>query len=133
MAKRNDFWVYRLSKWWKGFKYISDVKNKIKRKSLKKKKYFLYWDLLNKCIGEKKIEIQKNQLNITSKPSENGETQLSVSDGTNETFELWKENKYIVYSSQSPLTYINEKYLGYQERQKLVDLIEEFSTLFKNY
>jgi hypothetical protein len=117
----------------KVLKYISDVKNKIKRKSLKKKNYFIYWDLLNKCIGEKKIEIQKNQLNITSKPSENGETQLSVSDGTNETFELWKENKYIVYSSQSPLTYINEKYPGYQERQKLVDLIEEFSTLFKNY
>lgn len=115
-------------------KYTADVKNKIKRKSLKKKNYFVYWDVLNKCIREKKFEIQKNQLNITSKPSENGVTQhLSVSDGTNETFELWQENKYIVYSSQSPLTYINEKYLGYQERQKLVDLIEEFSTLFKNY
>lgn len=127
----SEFIVYQTDG--KVLKYISDVKNKIKRKSLKKKKYFLYWDLLNKCIGEKKFEIQKNQLNITSKPSENGETQLSVSDGTNETFELWQENKYIVYSSQSPQTYINEKYLGYQERQKLVDLIEEFSTLFKNY
>ena len=41
----------------KVLKYTADVKNKIKRKSLKKKNYFVYWELLDKCIREKKFEI----------------------------------------------------------------------------
>lgn len=115
-------------------KFTSDSKNKIKRKLVKKKNYILYWDLLSKLSRENKFEIQSDQLNITSKPDGKGmQTTMLVSDGHTTSIEICKENKYVAYGSENPEKFIEAKFPGYVERQKLVDLIQEFDNLFGNY
>ena len=112
-------------------KFILDSKNKIKRKAVKKRDYSRYWNLLNKLNSESKFELIKEQLNITSKPSENGnEITLVISDGYTLSFEICFENKYSCYSSSNPNSFIEKEFPGYTERQKLVDLIQEFDNLF---
>jgi len=112
-------------------KFTCDSKNKIKRKLVKKKNYKLYWDLLNKLTSENRFEIQSDQLNITSKPDGKGNgTYLVVSDGYTISIEICTESKYTAYGSKNPESFIKEKFPGYIERQKLVELIQEFDQVF---
>ena len=115
-------------------KYTLDSKFKIKRKLVKRKNYKMYWDLLNKLTLENKFEIQSDQLNITSKPDDKGNaTSVQVSDGYIISIEVCKGNNYTAYGSENPDIFIKEKYPGYMERQKLVDLIQEIDNLFENF
>ncbi len=113
----------------------AEKKTKIKRKRIKKKEYKYYWEYLNRCITENKFKIDKSELNITEKKGEKEGTiqTMNVSDGTNYSFWICQGKNYIAFGSYSPTSFIEGKYPGYKERQKLVDLMNGFEKLTKKY
>lgn len=108
-----------------------ELKTKIKRKRIKKKRYKYYWAYLQACIRTHKINIDTSKLNITSRKGKEEGTQESmhVSDGANYFLQICQGKNYITYQSYSPESYIRAKYPGYEERQKLVDLMNGFEEL----
>jgi hypothetical protein len=119
------------------------LKPKINRKKIKKREYEFYWALLNKCILEKKLHIEESQLNIERRRSakeidkENGTIleiiEGGVSHGSDYHFNIFQGKKYITFHSFAPEYYIEEKFPGFEERQKLVDLMNEFQDLIDLY
>ena len=69
-----------------------ELKTKVKRKRISKKKYYHYWEYLKKSIDEGFLEIDKSKLNITHKKSNDEEfgQSMSISDGTSYQFEICK-------------------------------------------
>ncbi|WP_299255901.1 hypothetical protein [uncultured Aquimarina sp.] len=117
--------------------HSTEFKTKIKRKRIKKKEHKYYWKYLNNCIKEKKYKIEKNKLNITKKKGEEkGKATLTtmyISHTVNYHFWIVQGENYIAYGSTSPKAYIDSKFPGYEERQKLVDLINGFEKLIEKY
>ena len=111
-------------------------KIKIKRGKIKKREYEYYWDFLTKSSKENRFKIDKSKLNITKKPDpENEEYFLSksISDGVSYYFEIYQKDHFIAYQSYEPQSYIKDKYPGFEERQKLVDIMNNIERLFKMY
>lgn len=113
----------------------SDLKTKIKRKRVRKKDFEKYWDYLNNCISEKKFQINKSQLNVNAKPGKEEGTSLvkSISDGATYHFSIYQGKNYIAYASYEPKSFIEDEYPGFEERQKLVDLMAGFESLMEKY
>ncbi|MFD0798228.1 hypothetical protein ACFQZJ_12220 [Maribacter chungangensis] len=113
----------------------SDLKTKVKRKRVRKKDFQNYWNYLKNCISEKKFQINKTQLNIDAKPGKEKGTRLvkSISDGTTYHFSVYQGKNYIAYASFEPKSFIEDEYPGFEERQKLVDLMAGFETLAEKY
>lgn len=113
----------------------TELKTKIKRKKIKKKEYKYYWNHLNNIIEEDKYVIDKCKLNITEKKGEKEGTMItmSVSDGANYSFWICQGNNYLAYESYSPKSFIDGKFPGWKERQKLVDLMNGFEKLTEKY
>ncbi|WP_179320522.1 hypothetical protein [Winogradskyella helgolandensis] len=111
------------------------LKTKIKRKKIKKKEYKYYWNHLNDIIEGNKYVIDKSKLNITEKKGEEEGTMItmSVSDGANYSFRICQGNNYLAYGSYSPESFIDGKFPGWKERQKLVDLMNGFEKLTEKY
>lgn len=109
----------------------SEMKTKVKRKRVKQKEYDQYWNHLKNCLAEKKHHINKSQLNIIKKPGKEKGTMLvkSISDGTTYHFGIYQDKNYVANSSYSPKSFIEDKFPGFEERQKLVDLIAGFESL----
>ena len=111
----------------------TEKKTKIKRKKIKKKEYKYYWGFLNSCVKENKFKIEKSKLNITEKKGiENGKATVEnmyISHRVKYHFWIYQGKNYIAYGSTSPKVYIENKFPGYKERQKLVDLINGFKSL----
>lgn len=112
-----------------------ELKTKIKRKRIKKKEYEYYWSHLYKIIQENKYIIDKSKLNIVEKKGEEKGTVVRkvVSDGSNYSFWICQEKNYIAYGSYSPKSFIEDKFPGWNERQKLVDLMNGFEKLTQKY
>lgn len=113
----------------------AELKTKIKRKKIKKKEYQYYWSYLIDCIKEDKFKIDKSKLNITEKKGEETGTFVTkiISDGANYHFQICQGKNYIAYGSYSPESFIEDKYPGWEERKKLVDLMRGFEQLTKKY
>ncbi|WP_299626886.1 hypothetical protein [uncultured Tenacibaculum sp.] len=113
----------------------TELKTKIKRKKIKKKEYKYYWNHLNNIIEGNKYVIDKSKLNITKKKGEEEGTMItmSISDGTNYSFWICQGNNYLAYGSYSPESFIDGKFSGWKERQKLVDLMNGFEKLTEKY
>ena len=111
------------------------LKTKIKRKKIKKKEYKYYWSHLNNIIEGNKYVIDKSKLNITEKKGKEEGTMItmSVSDGANYSFWICQGNNYLAYGSYSPESFIDGKFPGWKERQKLVELMNGFEKLTEKY
>lgn len=107
-------------------------KVKVKKKKISKTKIQFYWNLINEIIEENKLNIDKDQLNIERVKTDEGILKLSTrSDSVNESFEITQKNEFTYFSSYDPHYQIEQKNPGYEERQKLVDLIAEIQNLIK--
>jgi len=115
--------------------YNTEKKIKIKRRRVKKKEFKHYWNYFSESITDGKLKIDQSKLNITEKKGteEGTRESMMVSDGANYHFWIRQNKKYIAYGSYAPNSYINGKYPGYKERQKLVDLINGFEKLIEKY
>lgn len=114
---------------------FADGKRKEEYKRISETELKNYWDFLNDCIKNKRFEIKAGLLNITKKPIEKGSGSsefIQVEDGTEYSIEIIQGKEFITYTSYAPETYIQNKYPGYEERQKLLDLISEIHNLGKN-
>jgi hypothetical protein len=58
---------------------------------------------------------------------------IAVSDGANYSLEITQGCAYSAYSTYSPETYIEEKYPGWEERKKLVDLTKDIYNLIAKH
>ncbi|WP_143017586.1 hypothetical protein [Kriegella aquimaris] len=105
----------------------SELKPKIKRGRLKKNEYSRYWKFLNTCISKEKFKIDKAKLNLENK--ENTTLPLAISAGQTYHFRLHQNKKYTIYSSFAPKIYISLKSQGFEEMQRLVDLMEGFKNM----
>ncbi len=56
---------------------------------------------------------------------------MIIYDATNLSFELMKDNQYSNFESYAPEDYIESKATGYEEREKLVYLVNKFEGLIK--
>ena len=113
----------------------TELKTKIKRKRINKKDYQYYWSHLNNIIQENKYVIDKSKLNIVEKKGEEEGTVVRkvVSDGANYSFWMCQEKNYIAYESYSPESFIKDKFPGWKQRQKLIDLRNGFEKLTQKY
>ncbi|MFB9080419.1 hypothetical protein ACFFLS_19995 [Flavobacterium procerum] len=108
-------------------------KIEISKKRIKKEKIPDFWILINSVAKENKLNIDKDKLNIERIEYEDG-TVLKYStrsDCVDESFEITQGNKKTYFSSYDPLYQIKQKNSGFEERQKLVDLIDEVENLIK--
>lgn len=110
---------------------------KIQQKRVKRNHYRYYWDFLEKCINENLFQIDSKKLNITQKTTIDEDKRtvesIIVSDGVNYQFQICQAKKVINYESYAPKSYIKEAYPGYEERQQLVDIMNQFKQLTKKY
>ena len=104
----------------------TNLKTKIKHKRIKKAEYKYYWNYLNDCVIKNKLKIDKSKLNITQKEEKGTVVVMSISDGANYHFQITQGKNYIAYSSYEPKSFIEDKFPGWEERQKLVDLMNGF-------
>ena len=118
------------------YEYKLSVNKKIKivKKKISKKNYKFYWDFLNNCLNENLFDIDYTQLNIVHKPKTGNLVEtMTVSDGLQQSFEISKLNEYSAFTTYAADSYIEKKYPGYEERQKLVNLMAKFSFVYENY
>lgn len=107
-------------------------KIKIKKRRIKKGRIQDYWNCIYKIALENKIDIDKSQLNIERIKTDDGILKFSTrSDSVDESFEITQRNEFTYLSSYDPLYQIEQKNTGFEERQKLVDLINEIENLIK--
>ena len=103
----------------------------VKKRNLNKNKYKFYWEFLSNHFTKGSFKIDNSKLNIEEKPEEeNRVSTLVISDGTEYNFKIYQNVNYISYSSYSPEAFIERKFPGYEERQKLVNLVAEFEELY---
>lgn len=105
----------------------NEVEAKVKKVKIKKNNYLQYWSFLNTCITQKKFNIDKAKLNFEDK--ENSTLALATSGGQTYHFNVYQNKKYINYSSFAPKISISQKYPGFEEKQRLVDLMEGFEDI----
>lgn len=107
-------------------------KVKIKKKKIPKIRIQDYWNCIHKIVAENKINIDKNLLNIERVETDEGFLKVSTrSDSVDESFEITQKDKFTYFSTYDPLYQISQKNPGFEERQKLVDLINEIENLIK--
>ncbi len=103
-------------------------KRVIKEKRLKKKQQDYYKDLLKKLRANNFTNIKKSRLNI--KQRANGEF-LKISNGTSFRFRYIGYDYYKDFYSYAPQKYVDNRYPGWQERVKLLNLIIDFNKMAK--
>ncbi len=76
------------------------------------------------------IDLNPDRLNIRRKPiDEETSKYISVYDGVTYNLSFIQNKGFSKFYSYSPDTYIREKFPGYEERQKLVDIVRTFYRL----
>ena len=106
-------------------------KIKISKKRIKKEKIKDYWKFIKSVSEENKLNIDKSKLNIEKINYDDG-TVLKYStrsDSVDESFEIIQGNNKTYFSTYDALYQIEQKNAGHEERQKLVDLINEVENL----
>jgi hypothetical protein len=108
-------------------------KIKISKKKIKKEKIQDYWKFIKSIAEENKLNIDKSKLNIERIKYDDG-TVLKYStrsDCVDESFEIIQGNKNSYFSTYDAEYQIEQKNSGFEERQKLVNLITEVENLIK--
>lgn len=113
----------------------TDFKTKVLKRKVKSKHYGHYWNYLQECVTENKFKIDKSKLNITEKEGKKRRAlqNISLKDGANYHFQVYQGKNYISYGSHEPEAYIENEYPGFEERKKLVDLMNGFEQLAGKY
>jgi len=113
----------------------TDFKTKVVKRKVKSKNYEYYWKYLQECINENKFKIDKSKLALTEKRRKKGKATQNESstDGAHYHFQVYQGKNYISYGSHEPEAYIENKYPGFEERKKLVDLMNGFEQLAGKY
>ena len=109
-------------------------KQKIKKQRIKKSKRKFYWDFLSNSHKRGRFSLKRKKLNITTKP--NGDdtfSRLVISDGRDYTIKIIQGSKYISYSTYEPKTFIEQKYPGWEERKKFMNLRKDINDLIQKY
>ena len=109
-------------------------KIKISKKRIKKEKIEDYWKFIKSVTEENKLNIDKSKLNIERIKYEDG-TVLKYntrSDCVDESFEIIQGAKNSYFSTYDAEYQIEQKNSGFEERQKLVNLINEVENLIKH-
>jgi len=76
--------------------------------------------------------VTDNNLTIDKQKLVDGmNTSLVVLDGSIDFFAVYQNKKELSFFSHASDIYIKEKVSGWEERQKLIDLIATFKTVFK--
>ena len=116
------------------FPLDTNKKQKIKKERIRKSKRKFYWNFLSNANQNNRFSIVKSMLNIRSKSNGDGtSSMISVSDGANYSLEITQGNKYSAFSTYSPDTFIKEKFPGWKERKKLVELTKDIYDLIEKY
>ena len=100
---------------------------KIKRIRVKKKKYSEYWAFLNLCASEGKFNIDQSQLATLGEKANSWKN--AISGGQTYTFGLYQGENYTEYKSFLPSMFTDEEYPGFEDKRKLVYVMEGFKTL----
>ncbi|GGG46883.1 hypothetical protein GCM10010976_17900 [Bizionia arctica] len=103
------------------------LETKVKRVGVKKSEYKLFWKFLNTCISQDKFNINKPRLNF-----EDANLQQVISGGKTYHFRLYQNKKYITYSCFLPNIDMPLESTGFEEKQRLVALMEDFESIIKN-
>ncbi|MES2486956.1 MAG: hypothetical protein V4581_13555 [Bacteroidota bacterium] len=82
-----------------------------------------YVQFLNTCVTDERLQLDRILLTGGS---------FTVPNGTTDYFTVYHAGKALYLSSYASAIYIEHKAPGWQERQKLVDLIKTFEALFNN-
>lgn len=90
-------------------------------------------NFINDCIEKRWIYIDSEQVN-TSKINADGSNKdgVIIIDGYDDYFNIYQNDKQLILSSYATHTFIENRYYGWQERQKLLNLIEKFNAIFDN-
>ena len=116
------------------FPFDTNKKQKIKKERIRKSKRKFYWNFLSNANQNNRFSLVKSMLNIRSKSNGDGtSSMISVSDGANYSLEITQGNKYSAFSTYSPDTFIKEKFPGWKERKKLVELTKDIYDLIEKY
>ncbi|WP_396632585.1 hypothetical protein [Maribacter sp. R86514] len=100
---------------------------KIKRIHVKKKKYSEYWAFLNLCASEGKFDIDLSQLATLGEKANSWKK--AISGGQTYTFGLYQGENYTEYKSFLPSMFTDEEYPGFEDKRKLIYVMEGFRTL----
>ena len=89
------------------------------------KDYESYWVYLQNCIAEKKFSLDESKIII---PEERGKEEGAVimsdiRDANTSYFGTYQGGSYITIQSYALDLFLEDKYYGFEERQKLVDII----------
>lgn len=107
-------------------------KIKISKKRVNKEKNVDYWEFIKTVAEENKLNIDKSKLNIEVIQTDEGALKYSMrSDCVDESFEIIQGNKITYFSTYDSLYQIEHKNAGFEERQKLVNLINEVEILIQ--
>jgi hypothetical protein len=100
---------------------------KIKRIRVKKKKRSDYWAFLNLCASEGKFNIDQSQLATLGEKANSWKN--AISGGQTYNFGLYQGENYTEYKSFLPSMFTDEEYPGFEDKRKLIYVMEGFKTL----
>lgn len=100
----------------------------IKEKRINRKQEDYYVDLLKKVRANNFTNIDKSKLNLTKKP--NGQF-IVIKDGTSFRFRYIGYDYYKDFYTYAPQRYIDNRFPGWLERVKLLNLIIDFNKMVK--
>jgi hypothetical protein len=93
----------------------------------RKKKSSEYWAFLNLCATVGKFNIDQSQLATLGEKANSWKN--AISGGQTYTFGLYQGENYTEYKSYLPSQFTDEEYPGFQDKRKLIYVMEGFKTL----
>ena len=92
-----------------------------------------YWHFLDTCILSGLFDINQDNLNLTSRPSQTKgrSEELVVHDGVSYSFAVFYGKRFLNYSTYAPEEYISRQYPGLESREKFLSVIQGFNKLKK--
>ena len=103
---------------------------KIKRIRVKKKKYPEYWAFLNICASNGKFKIDQSQLETLGEKA--NLWKKAIIGGQTYNFGLYQRENYTEYKSFLPSKFTDKEYPGFEDKRKLIYVMEGFQNLTKN-
>lgn len=91
----------------------------------------IYWDYLTRVLQSREIfaDITKFMYMYKSREERNKDTTI-ILDGYSESFNIYQDNKLLYLPSDNSRTFIGKKTDGWEERVKIVKLVEDFKVIF---
>jgi len=81
-----------------------------------------YIQFLNDCVGKNWLDIDTGKLRFSGN--------IIVLDGPSDYFTIYQDNKELIFYSNASDSFIDSKVEGWEERQKLLELIAKFNAVF---